>query len=301
MIDPIEDKSRPLYGFYRAQVVINEDPTAKARVKVWIPDLMPLVPKTSGLWAVPANQAVGGRNLENKTTYYAGQCLIPTVGSYVWIFFENGNPNRPFYMGALNLSNSSALPECRTGKNKSDKWVIFKSVKGRCIVISDDPDDCRVEITGAKKGIGSPPDGDTASVFTIDGNQTTILLDERAGQEKLLIRSREGDSLLIDLKKRRFTVKVKNEIMIMCEKDINLICDNMNIITKGNYTLNTVKDINFTASNMITQTGKGISTQSIGSISLTGTKLEIFAPQVQTDGGMSKIGCGAVQPTTVVP
>ena len=70
-------------------------------------------------------------------------------------FFENGNPNRPYYLGGLNLQNTKILPECQVGNNPHKKWVIYKSNSGRTIVISDDPDDERVEITGKKRQLSS--------------------------------------------------------------------------------------------------------------------------------------------------
>ena len=205
-----------LYGNYRAKVVLNKDKEQFGRVLVWIPDLMQGVPDTEGIWARPANNPVGGRNKQEGTdkNHFMGSCYIPANGSWIWIFFETGNINRPYYFGALDLQNTTTLPENRLGTEYQDKWVIFKSHAGRTIVISDDPDDVRVEITGKKRKIKDPPSGDTVSVYQIDENQTTILLDERDGQEKLLIRTHKGDFINIDIENRKLMIDFESDIEI---------------------------------------------------------------------------------------
>ena len=220
-----------LYGNYRAKVVSNKDKEQFGRVLVWIPDLMQGVPDTEGIWARPANNPVGGRNRQGGTSdnFYMGTSYIPRNGSWVWIFFETGNINRPYYFGALDLQNTKTLPENQLGKEFQDKWVIFKSHAGRTIVISDDPDDERVEITGKKRKLKEGPSGDTSSVYETDGNQTTILLDEKTGKEKLLIRTYKGDFINIDIEDRK--------LMIDFESDIE-------INTKGALTITAQDDIN---------------------------------------------------------
>lgn len=211
------------YGIYRALVVNNKDPQKNGRIIVWIPDVMPEVSQSEGLWARPANNVMGGRNVEyNSDNNYCGSCYIPKKGSYVFVFFESGNISNPCYMGAADLENAKVLPENQTGGNYEEKWTVFKSTKGRCIVISDDPDDERLEITGKKRQINTPPSGDVSSVFEIDGNQTTILLDERPGLEKILIRTHKGDFINIDVEQQKLHIKFKNDINIECGGNYNL-------------------------------------------------------------------------------
>ena len=198
-----------LNGFYRALVVDNEDPEEMARVKVYIPDTMPEVDQTKGVWARAANTPIGGRNDEHGGEYI-GSTFIPYNNTYIWVFFEGGNINRPYYWNALNLENAKTLPENRVGAKPSDKWVIFKSVEGRTIVVSDDADDARIEMTGKKRNITDGPAGDTDSVYNIDGNQTTILFDERSGKEKILIRTHKGDFFHIDVDEQKMQSEFKN-------------------------------------------------------------------------------------------
>jgi hypothetical protein len=207
--------TKRLYGNYRAKVVENKDRDKFGRVVVWIPDLMPLLPDNQGIWARPANNPIGGRNTQyNPDNHYMGSCYIPRKGAWVWVFFEAGNINRPYYFAGLDVEQAKVLPENQVGSNYQDKWTIFKSSDGRAIVISDDPDDERVEITGKKREMNNPPSGDTDSVYRIDDNQTTILLDERDEKQKLLIKSYKGDFIKLDIENRTLEIQVASDVHI---------------------------------------------------------------------------------------
>ncbi len=218
------------YGFYRAKVTDNKDPEKYGRVKVWIPDLMPTIDEDDPkfhLWARPANNPIGGRNnIESKDQFFIGTSYIPKKGSWVWCFFENGNPNRPYYWGALDIENSPVLAENQYGENYEHKWTIFKSSEGRCIVISDDPDDMRTEITGKKRKIQNPPSGDVTSVYNILNNQTTILLDERFEKEKILIKTYKGDYLNFDIETRKLYIYTADDIHIKSDNSIYIEAKN---------------------------------------------------------------------------
>jgi len=228
------DKTPPLYGMFRAKVVDNKDPEKFGRVILWIPDIMPLVDQTKGLWARPANNPVGGRNMEEDVEHhYMGSSYIPKIGAWVFVFFECGDINKPYYFGALDLENTKVLPENQLGTNYEDKWTILKTHTGRCIIVSDDPDDERVEVTGKKREIKTPPTGDTASVYAIDDNMTTILLDERDGMQKVLIRTYKGDFFHVDIDERKLQAQFESDIeiktnaslYITAEKDIHILAN----------------------------------------------------------------------------
>ena len=216
-----------IFGNYRAKVVNNKDKQMFGRVLVWIPDLMPEVPQTEGIWARPANNPLGGRNMENDDEHhFMGSSYIPKIGAWLFVFFEGGNINRPYYFGALDLENTKVLPENQLGSNYEDKWTIFKSHEGRVIVVSDDPDDARIEIGGKKRELKEPPTGDTASVYKIDDNMTTILFDERDAKEKILIRSYKGDFIHFDIDERKIQIEIENDVEIECNNDLFLTVEN---------------------------------------------------------------------------
>lgn len=271
--------TKPLYGFYRAKVVENKDKTMVGRVLVYIPDLMPDLEDTKGIWARPANNPLGGRNTQYESDqHYMGTCFIPRKGSYVFIFFEKGNINRPYYFAALDLENAKVLPENQLGENPQDKWTIFKSHEGRTIIISDDPSDARVEITGKKRKLTSPPSGDTASVYTIDENQSTILLDERTGKEKILIRTYKGDYINIDIENRNLNIEFNGDIQIKTKGDLKLSAtgsinlkseeginiesgSDMNIKSGGNLAYTAASDVNGRAGGNMNHDGSTLNEQ----------------------------------------
>jgi hypothetical protein len=287
-----EDKTKLLLGFYRAKVVDNKDPKMCGQVMVWIPDTMPKVDQTKGLWAMPANNAIGGLNDDGDSSHhYMGQCLIPAKGSWVWVFFEGGHPNKPFYQNALDLQNSKVLPECQIG-NYQNKWVIFKSHQGRCIVISDDPEDARVEITGMKRNLSNPPVGDTSSVYTIDGNQTTILMDERSGKEKILIRSYQGDFIDLDITNRKLSISIGGDIEIKADGNLYIrSTGDMNIRSQGKLNIQSSDDLNL-------KTGSNLNGQAEGQVNMkSGENVNIEAGATMNNragGPINSDGSGIV-------
>lgn len=280
-----------LYGNYRAKVVDNRDKEKFGRVLIWIPDLMESVPQTEGIWARPANNPVGGRNLEGDADhYYMGTSFIPQKGSWTWVFFEAGNINRPYYFGALDLENTKVLPENQLGTNYEAKWTIFKSPKGRAIVISDDPDDERVEITGKKRLLQNKPTGDTYSVTRIISNQTTILLDEREGQEKILIKTHKGDYIHIDIGDSDLEIQFQRDMHLALGGNLFIRTDGeMHFLSKGGITMSTAGEFNLFAGGRINiETGDEFnrkvakhSVEQVGGMKITKTKKETF---LDTDG-----------------
>lgn len=235
LIHDSEDRKYHWSGIYRAKCIDTVDVRKQARIRVWIPDLMPEIDDTKGIWARPANNPLGGRNMtENEAGddhHYQGSCMIPPTGSWLYIFFENGDPSEPRYFAACDIAttegeiNDPSVPaECRVGSEYWKKWIPIKTRKGRILIFSDDADDERVEITGKKRFLDktntkyyeedAPPDADDYSCKEIDKNQTTVLLDERNGKEKLLIRTWKGDFLHIDIDERMLQAYFENDIRL---------------------------------------------------------------------------------------
>lgn len=215
------NESRKYYGFYRAKVVDNKDPEKRGQVLVWIPDLMPKIPDTEGIWACPVN-TLGGRDPVNKETWKQGTCYIPVVGSWVWVFFEGGNPSRPFYFGSIEIEQSRTVVENQLGSEYWNKWTVIRTRQGRVIIISDDPDDARVELTGRKRNESMRLEGDSASVYAIDGNQTVILIDERAGKEKVLIKDWRGNTIHIRSHSDEIHIYANSDIVINTSNNLHI-------------------------------------------------------------------------------
>ncbi len=294
-------EKQSLYGMFRALVVNNKDPQKFGRVMVWIPALMPTVSQTEGIWARAANNPIGGRNTEsNSDNHYVGTSYIPAKGSWLFIFFEGGNINSPYYFGALDLENTKVLPENQLGSNYEKKWTLIKSHEGRAIIVSDDSSDARVELTGKKKQLSSPPTGNTSSVYTIDGNQTSILLDERSGKEKVLIRTHKGDFIHIDIDDRKLQASFEGDIIIKTNGNLQITAgDNINIKSKsGDINVQSEGNINLkAASDIIEQSGGDVGINSGSDLFLTsagkfhgvaGSEMNLDATQLNEQSGSAE-------------
>jgi len=227
-------------NFYRAIVIDVKDKEKFGRVKVFIPDLMKedKFKKDEGMWAWPANNPVGGRNKRDNEKiwcHHYGTCYIPEDGSFVWIWFECDNPNRPYYMCAMDISHKPVPPENQLGGKWWSKWTIMRSPRGRVIIVSDDPDDERVELTGKKRLYDPKQDDASGSVYTIDNNQSVILMDERNSKEKILIKDYKGNFINLVQKDDTLHVKMKGDLKIQIEKDSHITLEgDVNIHVKGN-------------------------------------------------------------------
>jgi len=76
-------KGYKLDGFYRGKVVDNRDPLQLGRVKVKVYPWFEDVKDGDCPWAEPAWQG--------------GVLYIPPQNSWVWVFFEGGDPERPVW------------------------------------------------------------------------------------------------------------------------------------------------------------------------------------------------------------
>ena len=239
-----------LYGFYRGEVTeVNIDDNDYGAVRVFVPDLMcyekdpSYNPSKMGLITLPGNNPVGGRNLSNDGSYGWGTVMVPRVGDWIWVFFEAGDPSKPFYFAALNIKNTKLPPENRDVTDPSTVYTLLKTYDGRSIIMADSSDVQRIELTGKyQDGAAIDADGGDVDPYTIDQNQTTILFDERSDQEKILIRTHKGDFLHIDVDEQKLQAYFLNDITIK---------------TDGNLHLQVAQDVHFAVGgNMYTEIGK---------------------------------------------
>lgn len=77
------------YGKYRGVVINNVDPMQEGRLIVQVPDVAGLAPTT---WALPCVPMAGIQN---------GMVALPTIGSGVWVEFEQGDPEHPIWVGCF--------------------------------------------------------------------------------------------------------------------------------------------------------------------------------------------------------
>jgi uncharacterized protein involved in type VI secretion and phage assembly len=77
------------FGKFRGQCVDNVDPMQVGRIAAIVPDVLGGTP--SG-WALPCLPVAGTSS---------GMVALPPIGSWVWIEFEQGDPDRPIWTGGM--------------------------------------------------------------------------------------------------------------------------------------------------------------------------------------------------------
>ncbi len=93
--DPASQDARPevrkrFFGKYRGSVAENIDPLEKGRLLVLVPDVLGVTPST---WALPCVPMAGP---EMGTSF-----MPPPVGASVWVEFEQGDPQKPIWVGCF--------------------------------------------------------------------------------------------------------------------------------------------------------------------------------------------------------
>jgi len=95
--DPDPAVRRRYLGKYRGTVTLNVDPLQQGRLMVQVPGVLGLFPST---WAMPC------LSMADIST---GVFVRPAIGSGVWVEFEQGDPNRPIWVGGY-WSTPQTLP-----------------------------------------------------------------------------------------------------------------------------------------------------------------------------------------------
>ena len=134
------------YGKYRGMVLNNVDPMQQGRLQVQVTDTSGLFPVT---WAMPCVPIAGLQN---------GMFALPIPGSGVWIEFEQGDANRPVWVGcywgsaaevpALARATPPAIPAItlqtplQNGITISDLagptgGIMLKSTTGAMLIVND--------------------------------------------------------------------------------------------------------------------------------------------------------------------
>lgn len=150
-------------SIYRAYVARNEDPLEIGRIQVRVPFLH----GTKGLGTyIPDENLPYATPCYPLASYDSGMCLIPEVGSVVFVMFENGEERSPVYFGQCYgiadqvsvksygypdskiFTDSEGMNEKRACIDETPKGayrngklrrqILFKSIKGQSIEICDE-------------------------------------------------------------------------------------------------------------------------------------------------------------------
>lgn len=85
----MSETKRRYFGKYRGTVLNNQDPQHRGRIQVSVPDIYG---REEPPWALPCLPYVGEQ---------VGLFLIPPAKAWVWVEFEQGDPDYPIWSGGF--------------------------------------------------------------------------------------------------------------------------------------------------------------------------------------------------------
>ncbi|MGD1939770.1 MAG: phage baseplate assembly protein V [Leptolyngbyaceae cyanobacterium] len=117
------------YGKYAATVVNNIDPLQRARLLLSVPDVLSFVPSS---WAEPCLPLAGPTGLPMGTYF------VPPIGAGVWVEFEQGDVDRPIWVGCRFGSTADVPPLALAGLPTSPS-IVMQTGGQNTLMISDLP------------------------------------------------------------------------------------------------------------------------------------------------------------------
>jgi len=120
---------RQFLGKYRGTVVNNVDPLLRGRLTLLVPDVLGVVPSS---WAEPCVPLAG------PTGPPMGVYMVPPIGAGVWVEFEQGNPEKPIWVGCRWGAASDVPPLAHLGLPISPN-IVLQTAGQNSLVISDLP------------------------------------------------------------------------------------------------------------------------------------------------------------------
>lgn len=114
------------YGKFRGTVVDNVDPMMIGRLMVMVTDVTNVLPTT---WAMPCLPFAGIQN---------GMYAVPTIGSGVWVEYEQGDPDYPIWSGCY-FGTAAETPALAMATPPGLQTVVIQTVGQNTLMISDAP------------------------------------------------------------------------------------------------------------------------------------------------------------------
>lgn len=114
------------YGKYRGLVVSNVDPMQEGRIQVQVLDVAGLAPLS---WAMPCVPVAGIQN---------GMFALPEPGSGVWVEFEQGDADKPIWVGCF-WGSAADVPALARATPPLTQGITFQTFRQNGLTISDLP------------------------------------------------------------------------------------------------------------------------------------------------------------------
>jgi uncharacterized protein involved in type VI secretion and phage assembly len=117
---------KKFYGKYRGTVINNVDPMQIGRIQAIVPDVSGVIPTS---WATPCLPGAG---------INTGVFTVPQIGSGIWIEFEQGDPDRPIWVGGY-WGTAAEVPVLAHAMPPAVNGFTIQTALKNGIVVSDVP------------------------------------------------------------------------------------------------------------------------------------------------------------------
>jgi uncharacterized protein involved in type VI secretion and phage assembly len=150
------------YGKYRGTVIDNVDPMMIGRLMVMVPDVSNVIPST---WAMPCLPFAGIQH---------GFYVVPTIGSGVWVEYEQGDPDYPIWTGCF-FGTAAETPALALATPPGLQAIVIQTVGQNTLMVSD--------MAGPTGGIllkaqsGALISVSDSGIFISNGQGATILME----------------------------------------------------------------------------------------------------------------------------
>lgn len=128
---------KEIYGMRRGEVLDNNDPLKAGRVKIFVFGVYDDMAESDIPWALYSDPFMGGDS-------DIGGLFVPDVGSHVWVFFEEGDPEQPVYFAGAPARSDGPMEARIQGTYPKNR--VLKTKAGHTIEIDDSEGATRIRI-----------------------------------------------------------------------------------------------------------------------------------------------------------
>ncbi len=245
-------------GKYRAIVMDNKDPEHRGRIKCKCPQVLGAEVLN---WALPCLPYGGNKN--------TGFFSIPQEGSSVWIEFEQGDANRPVWVGVWwavpegendvpsetylkeKASGGSVWDEAETGEEirESPDNHVWQTATGHRIELDETECQHKIKITDNKGQhilIRSQDEGEKIYLKDFAGNR--VCLDSTNGKKRIVMQDAAGSVLMMDAEKGDINIAAVNDMALMAGGNMYISCkENRDETVGGTHKLSVTSDADWDA------------------------------------------------------
>ena len=307
--------SSNLNGVYRARVENNADPNGVGRVQIRVPSMHGL--KTNG---TPNEDLPWASLLSPSAGCDYGSFMVPEVGEYVMVQFEDGDPYKPILMGSVYGSGSKNPKVYGSGEADDEQWegepglnevpeeaqrkvptlkVLYKSPSGAMIAVDEAKGgegillqdglgqhiSIATNLSETGKGPKASRDSEGTSIEIKDMNGQTLTMSSSKEGNTIKLKSTGGYEMTIDPEEDGFKIKAdESTIHIDKEGKISIKGKEVSIEAEEKIIVNAMDEVDIIASDDINlNTGSSMSLHAYGGINISGDGVTVGSPVTLID------------------